>query len=44
MLAQSGVEFIAVDNTPQSVRHMPRVLSREEWIEKYSPKQDGESK
>ena len=22
---------------------MPRVLSREEWIEKYSPKQDGES-
>jgi hypothetical protein len=22
---------------------MPRDLSREEWIEKYSPKQDGES-
>ena len=22
---------------------VPRVLSREEWIEKYSPKQDGES-
>jgi hypothetical protein len=22
----------------------PRVLSREEWIEKYSPKQDGESR
>jgi hypothetical protein len=23
---------------------MPRELSREEWIEKYSPKQDGESR
>jgi hypothetical protein len=22
----------------------PRVLSREEWIEKYTPKQDGESR
>jgi hypothetical protein len=23
---------------------VPRELSREEWIEKYSPKQDGESR
>jgi hypothetical protein len=29
---------------PRCFALMPRVLSREEWIEKYSPKQDGESR
>jgi hypothetical protein len=29
---------------PRCFALMPRELSREEWIEKYSPKQDGESR
>ena len=29
---------------PRCFALMPRVLSREEWIEKYSPKQDVESR